>query len=450
MTMRFKLLAVGLLVATGLGLGAYWAGDSKSPADVPSVKLTALAPLEGEWRCVGMEKEGDVQPGWFVKSQAVTFTFAGGAVSMKVQPELKGTFSLPTVAGNAIDIALGLPTGNSMNVRGIYSRDGDRLRICLAMLSIADAPRPGGFVTKEGDGCLTFDLERIVPGTPAPDSAVDRLGIVLAEGKRPELKSTDRDALAARCLKIADENPNTDESVVSLLWVLANVPDGPAGTSALASLKSGRIAGANLTPLARCLGTMRSTIGPGTMPDKFRRELAPVLIERVRRTPDHSAAAELLSTVCAVYWGWDSPEILPEFADAAAAMIAEHWTKSPDISHFLQHLKVAAQKPWALRYESTVRTILAQNPHEHIRVQACPPWPRSSPRRERRIKAKPANSLPNWSKTTSTASRTEAGRESRMHWSGRRRANSPECSSAALVGRHQYSKGSTSTANRWN
>lgn len=177
--------------------------------------------------------------------------------------------------------------------------------------------------------------------------------------------------MAARCLKIADENPNTDESVVSLLWVLANVPDGPAGTSALASLKSGRIAGANLAPLARCLGTMRGTIGPGTMPDKFRRELAPVLIERVRRTPDHPAAAELLSTVCAVYWGWDSPENLPEFADAAAAMIAERWTKSPDISHFLQHLKVAAQKPWALRYESTVRTILAQNPHEHIRVQAA-------------------------------------------------------------------------------
>ncbi len=371
MTMRYKLLAVGLLVATGLGLGAYWALGSKSPQSPPDASIAAPAPLEGEWRAVGLEKEGDVQPGWFVKSQAVTFTFAGGAVSMKVQPELNGTFSLPTAAGNAIDIALELPTGNSMNVRGIYSRDGDRLRICLAMLSIADAPRPDGFVTKAGDGCLTFDLERIVPGAPAPDSAVDRLGAVLAEGKRPELKSTDREALAARCLKIADENPNTDESVVSLLWVLANVPDGPAGTSALASLKSGRIAGANLAPLARCLGTMRGTIGPGTMPDKFRRELAPVLLERVRRTPDQPAAAELLSTICGAYWGWDSPEILPEFADAAAAMIAERWTKSPDISHFLEHLKVAAQKPWALRYESTVRTILAQSPHEHIRVQAA-------------------------------------------------------------------------------
>ena len=110
---------------------------------------------------------------------------------------------------------------------------------------------------------------------------------------------------------------------MGLLWVLANASEGPSGTSALASLKGGRIAGADLAPLARCLGTMRGVIGPGTMPDKFRRELAPVLLEQVRRTPDQPAAAELLSTVCAAYWGWDSPETPPEFADAAAAMIAE-------------------------------------------------------------------------------------------------------------------------------
>lgn len=371
MTLRFKLLAVGLLVATGLGLGAYWALDSKPPAEVPRVTLAAPAPLEGEWRAVGLEKEGDAQPGWFVKSQAVTFTFAGSAVSMKVQPEFNGTFSLPTVAGNAIDIAFELPTGNSMNVRGIYSRDGERLRICLAMLSVADAPRPGGFVTKAGDGCLTFDLERVVPGVPTPDSAADRLGAILAEGKRSGAAPGEQEAIAARCLKIADEYPNTDEAVVGLLWILANVPDGPAGTSALASLKGGRIAGADLAPLARCLGIMRSVIGPGTMPDKFRRELAPILLERVRRTPDQSAAAELLSTVCAAYWGWDSPEVLPEFADAAAAMIAERWTKSPSISGFLDALKSASQKPWALRYEPTVRSILTQSPHAHIRVTAA-------------------------------------------------------------------------------
>ncbi len=369
MTLRFKLLAVGLLVATGLGLGAYWALDSKPPAEVPRVMLAAPAPLEGEWRAVGLEKEGDAQPGWFVKSQAVTFTFADSAVSMKVQPEFNGTFSLPTVAGNAIDIAFELPTGNSMNVRGIYSRDGERLRICLAMLSVADAPRPGGFVTKAGDGCLTFDLERVVPGVPTPDSAADRLGAILAEGKRSGAAPGEQEAIAARCLKIADEYPNTDEAVVGLLWILANVPDGPAGTSALASLKGGRIAGADLAPLARCLGIMRSVIGPGTMPDKFRRELAPILLERVRRTPDHPACAGILSTICVTYNRDTDAEAPPAFVEAAA-MIAERWTKSPDISHFLEAFYLSTQRPWLQQYEPTVRRILAESPHEYVRMHA--------------------------------------------------------------------------------
>ena len=92
---------------------------------------------------------------------------------------------------------------------------------------------------------------------------------------------------------------------------------------------------ADLAALENCVGEKRGNIGSGSLSDKISYELAPILLERVRRTPDHPACAGILSTICITYSRDTDAEAPPAFAEAAT-MIAERWTKSPNISHFLE------------------------------------------------------------------------------------------------------------------
>ncbi len=129
----------------------------------------------------------------------------------------------------------------------------------------------------------------------------------------------------------------------------------------------GEIAGANLETLTMCFGFQCGTIGPGSIPKRFKRELATLLLERVRGIPDHPKAAEVLCEVC--YAPEGSPEVPPAFEEAAR-MIGERWTNSPDISHFLGSLSFHRQRPWAGRYEPVVRSIATRNTNPYVRYHA--------------------------------------------------------------------------------
>ena len=373
MTLRFKLLAVGLLVATGLGLGAYLVLDTKSPADVPSAKFVAPAPLEGEWRCVGMQRDGKKRAIWAQRQLPRSIVFRGDVVTFKPWYSEDGTFTLSP--DHAIDVvARSEGRDKARVVLGIYSVAGDRLRICIEN-GFPETPRPDGFTTGDGGNRYLFDFVKVPAGTTLQETATDRMRAILSEedsqeltGKK-ELKPTEREQLAARCIAIHVDFPGTEEATAGLFWVITNAPDGKAGKAALSILKGGHIAGAELAALENCVGQKRGNIGHGQLSGEIEYELAPILMERVRRTPDDPAGAGILSAICCTYKGDTDIEAPPVFA-AAAAMIAERWTKSPEISHFLETFILSSRRPWLQQYEPTVRRILAESPDEYVRLHA--------------------------------------------------------------------------------
>jgi uncharacterized protein (TIGR03067 family) len=356
-------LAAAVVVAIAAAVGWFvWSwGGQPAQGDPP-------ATLDGQWRCVGMERDGEASPRWLVEAGAITLAVEGDAFSIPNLLMPGATFSLPASPANAIDIRVKLPDGKPAVIQCLYALDGNRLKLCLPM-SRPDEARPTELTTRGGDGCTLFEFERAAPGQrPATDA--EQLGVVMKEGQANNLTPADRERLAACCLKIADSCPGTDEAVVSALWALANAPDGPSRKRALALLKSGLLVEADVPTLAMCFGVQRSTIGPGDVPEDAAHELSPLLLERARRSPDHPKTAELLSAVCSTGKDREAAEA-PAAFDEAAQVIGERWTRSPDISHFLESLSSCRQRPWACRYEAVVRKIVAQNPNAYIRHRAA-------------------------------------------------------------------------------
>ena len=298
-------------------------------------------------------------------SRPETVTFEGHTIKAPQTFDGDGSFSLPTTPANAIDIHIKSENGEMAVIRGIFSLEGDSLRIRLPVEKLED-PRPTGFDTGPGDGTTTFVFERIKLGEVRPETVGEQLGSILWDARHV----ADRERLAVRCLKLAENHPGTQQAIVALLWAVFNAPDGPSGKAALASLKDGGIAGADLDTITMSTGMGSSYIAPGNIPNDIKHELAPLLLARVRSAPDHPKAAAVLSTVCLYTRSHGSPEVSPVF-DEAARMITDRWMTSPDLTHFLETLSAVCQQPWAGRYEPTVRAIRDQSPDSYMRHRAA-------------------------------------------------------------------------------
>lgn len=358
---------VGLVALVGFGLWLASSATDAEPGRPDPVAARAPASLEGRWLCVATQTDGKPSPTelW---SRPATFTITGDTISAPHLFDGDASFSLPETPANAIDVRFKSVDGGAGVIRGIYSLQSDALKLRLP-LDTSERSRPAGFETRPGDGTSVFVLERLKPGEVRPETVNEQLGAILWEA-RHEKQAAGSEQLAARCLKLAESHPGTQQAIVALLWTLANAPDGPSGKAALALLKGGGIAEADLDTLAMCTGIYSGSIGPGYFPDRVARELAPLLLARVRSAPDHPKAAAVLSSVCIYTRREDAPEVPPAF-DEAARMIAERWTASPDITHFLEALTAVRQRPWAARYEPTVRSILARTPSGYLRNRAA-------------------------------------------------------------------------------
>jgi len=365
---EFKVVVLGALLVLG---SQFWSETNLRAQTDASANRTAVA-LEGHWRCLGMESDGEKSARWSVEAGQMRLTVTGNSLVLSgvIEAENACTFSFPGSPEGAIDLRVQLPDGQGIVFLGIVSVDRDNLRLAIAFDH--ERPRPTSFETRPGDSHHVFTFQRTKPGEVYLETAADKLRAILIEGwqVRP-LSSEKAEQLSARCLTIAESNPGTDEAAVSLLWVLANAPESESAQLALDLLRNDGIAGASLESLAQCFGLRRETIGPGAIPARFNLELASLLLDRVRRSPDDPKSAEILSSVCLLHFGTpDTAEVPPTFY-AAATMIADHWTTSPNLIHFLEAVSNFRQRPWAGQYEATLRTILAQNPDAFMRYYAA-------------------------------------------------------------------------------
>ncbi|HYM22262.1 MAG TPA: TIGR03067 domain-containing protein [Vicinamibacterales bacterium] len=120
--------------------------------------------LEGEWRFVGLQIDGDEMPAAAFGQSRLKMD--GDRFRME-SPEATydGVFTIDASADPMrIDIEFvdGPEAGNQSY--GIFGQDGDTLTLCLGL---AGAPRPKGFSTKKGSGHALERLRRLVAGRPA-------------------------------------------------------------------------------------------------------------------------------------------------------------------------------------------------------------------------------------------------------------------------------------------
>lgn len=133
------------------------------------------------------------------------------------------------------------------------------------------------------------------------DQAWDKYQVALRKtttrAERKELASRarpDSKPYAERCLRLYADLPDTWGGAAALYWVACNAQDMEAAGGALAQLKDGPIAKADLRLL---WGLLFLRTDPRAAPA---RELAPLVYARAVREPRHPKAADLLIWVCRV------------------------------------------------------------------------------------------------------------------------------------------------------
>jgi uncharacterized protein (TIGR03067 family) len=150
--------ALGVMVlAAGLLVGADGARENAAKEEAKK--------LEGTWVVVSCEAEGEKVPEIILRKEVVRFIIRGDTIALKVDGEPKGEdrFRLdPKACPKTID----LNGKEGQRALGIYSLEGDHLRICWTERG---KTRPAAFATQAGSGFDLFVLVREKPTKPDPD-----------------------------------------------------------------------------------------------------------------------------------------------------------------------------------------------------------------------------------------------------------------------------------------
>ena len=180
-------------------------------------------------------------------------------------------------------------------------------------------------------------------------------------GQQPDEKKTDleKDKLAVRCLEVAEDYPGTGGELSALLMAATRAENTPAGKEASRQLAR-RIAAADLDQLDKAFDRAVRDWKP-------LRNLAPDLLARARRDPDHPKAARLLAAICAATKP-DEDGTPPAIYAEAADLSADKYAASPRIAHFCEGLRSGAS--WTLPYERHLRAVAQVNPDRCTRCAA--------------------------------------------------------------------------------
>jgi uncharacterized protein (TIGR03067 family) len=116
----------------------------------------AAAELEGGWRIVSIELEGEARP----LEEEVRLVIQGEKVLYGDQTLAVATL-YPDSTPKGIDLAFEEP---KTQYEGIYAVEEDRLRICLNTRTMGVKERPSEFSTKEKPNLRIFTLQRLGTG----------------------------------------------------------------------------------------------------------------------------------------------------------------------------------------------------------------------------------------------------------------------------------------------
>lgn len=118
----------------------------------------ALEGLQGEWKLVGLTKNGVPEPKNRLTTSSLTVSKSNITLNDGVnKPE--GTFTIDTKTNPPmIDIQLTANAGNASLGKGIYKLEKDKLTICFSLNS---TDRPKEFKSEKGGAVGMWVLERV-------------------------------------------------------------------------------------------------------------------------------------------------------------------------------------------------------------------------------------------------------------------------------------------------
>lgn len=140
----------GYALAALVGWGAAAGGD--------------VGAVQGTWLAVAVTADGRRAPD--AEARMFRIAVAGDRLTFGAGGEDRtARFALdPTRSPRGIDLTWLDGPEKGRTVRGIYAREGGRLRLCVPNPKTGDAgARPGGFTAAAGEGRMLFTLERIPP-----------------------------------------------------------------------------------------------------------------------------------------------------------------------------------------------------------------------------------------------------------------------------------------------
>src|SRR5579862_3864887 len=174
-----------------------------------------------------------------------------------------------------------------------------------------------------------------------------------------------QERLVQRCWAVAKQRAGTAEELRALKMIACHVPNAEDGDRATESLIK-YIGSADFALLKSGL-----QFGTGVSDAPLKR-LAPILLDRIKKTPDDPHAAQLLaSVVCPLCAVGDNATTPPPAFTAAADLIVERYAESPEIQNFCEVLGMNVGHPhWAVHFERHLRTILKRNRDRKVRVAA--------------------------------------------------------------------------------
>lgn len=143
------------LLLTALAAGFFVAADDPSE---DAAKAEAKK-LHGTWVVVSVEGDGEKVPTEILRKEAVRFVIAPDGITIKVDGEIKAEDRY-TLNPKADPKTIDLSGKEGRKALGIYSLEGDRLRICWTERG---ETRPREFATKPGSGFDLWVLKRESP-----------------------------------------------------------------------------------------------------------------------------------------------------------------------------------------------------------------------------------------------------------------------------------------------